>query len=90
MAAAPSIVSGVQVFAPLSNAHAPLLLTAAEVGSLLGGVNERSVRRAQHAGKLPRPVRVTARSIRWRHDELVAWIAAGCPDRRTWEALRDG
>jgi predicted DNA-binding transcriptional regulator AlpA len=72
----------------LSNADSPLL-TAAEVGILLGGINERTVRRAQHAGKLPRPVQVTARCIRWRRDELVAWIAAGCPDRRRWEAMRD-
>jgi predicted DNA-binding transcriptional regulator AlpA len=68
---------------------APPLLTAAEVGELLR-IDERSVRRAQHAGQLPRPVRVTARSIRWRRDELVAWIAAGSPDRQTWEAMRDG
>jgi len=67
----------------------PLLLTAAEVGSLLG-VNERSVRRAHQIGKLPNPLRVTARSVRWRRDELVAWISAGCPDRRSWEAIRDG
>ena len=70
------------------NANAPLLLTAAEVGYLLGGISDRSVRRAHHTGNLPRPVHVTARSIRLRRDELIAWIAADCPNRQRWEAMR--
>jgi predicted DNA-binding transcriptional regulator AlpA len=72
-----------------SIADKPPLLTAADVGTLLG-VDERTVRRNSHAGKLPRPVRVTARCIRWRRDELWAWLQAGCPDRKRWEAMRDG
>jgi predicted DNA-binding transcriptional regulator AlpA len=62
-------------------------LTAADVGRLLA-TSERSVRRAHHAGKLPRGLRVTAKCLRWRRDELLEWIAAGCPDRKRWEASR--
>ena len=29
------------------------------------------------------------RSVRWRRDELLAWLEAGCPARDRWEALRE-
>jgi predicted DNA-binding transcriptional regulator AlpA len=35
----------------------------------------------------PAPVRLGGR-ILWRTQELREWIAAGCPDRMTWEALK--
>lgn len=37
--------------------------------------------------KTPAPVRLGGRPM-WRVDELRAWIDAGCPDRRTWEAMK--
>jgi predicted DNA-binding transcriptional regulator AlpA len=43
--------------------------------------------RWQAAERCPAPVRIGA-TVRWRADELAAWCAAGCPDRKTWEALR--
>jgi hypothetical protein len=41
--------------------------------------------------RMPRavPVAVTARTLRWRRDELMVWIDAGCPVRSVWE-VRDG
>ena len=42
------------------------------------------------AGKLPRPIRFGTRATRWNLDELKAWVAAACPDRDTWEAMRSG
>jgi predicted DNA-binding transcriptional regulator AlpA len=65
------------------------LLTAGQVAELIGGATERTVRRAAHAGKLPRPVQVSARLIRWRRDELIAWIEAGCPSREIWETMKN-
>jgi predicted DNA-binding transcriptional regulator AlpA len=39
-------------------------------------------------GKTPRPIRI-GRIPFWRYDELKAWVAAGCPDRATWDAIRE-
>jgi predicted DNA-binding transcriptional regulator AlpA len=38
-------------------------------------------------GLTPAPVRIgKVGHPKWRADELDAWIAAGCPNRRDWEA----
>ena len=42
------------------------------------------------AGKIPAPVTVGARSLRWIRQTIVEWLAAGCPDRSTFEANRKG
>jgi len=60
----------------------PLLLTAEQLGVELG-LSLRTVRRLDQRGELPRPVTV-GRAIRWRRDELVAWVRAGCPRRDRW------
>lgn len=65
----------------------PLLMTAAEVGEQLRK-SERQVYRDDATGRIPRPVRV-GRAVRWRRDELIVWIGAGCPDRETWDSMRD-
>jgi excisionase family DNA binding protein len=64
----------------------PALMTAAEVAAALNS-SERNVRRLNSAGHLPRPIKI-GRLVRWRPDELRAWIDAGSPDRATWEAIR--
>ncbi|MEX0701311.1 MAG: helix-turn-helix domain-containing protein [Planctomycetales bacterium] len=58
------------------------LLTAPEVARLLR-LSDRTVRRLDSAGRLPRGLRIGG-SKRWRRDELLAWIAAGCPRRTEW------
>ena len=40
------------------------------------------------AGKLPKPIRL-GRSVRWPVFEIEAWLAAGAPDRETWEAMKE-
>ena len=52
------------------------------------GLSERTIRRHNAAGKLPRPVRVGG-SVRWRLDEIRAWLDAGCPTRAKWEEMHD-
>ncbi len=47
----------------------------------------RTVRAWDAAGKLPRPARIGAKVL-WSVPELRAWLAAGCPDRETWEVLK--
>jgi predicted DNA-binding transcriptional regulator AlpA len=63
-----------------------LAIPADAVAEILS-ISARTVRRMHSAGLLPRPVRVMG-SVRWRVDELRAWLAAGCPDRKTWDGMR--
>jgi len=64
----------------------PLAIDAAEVGKLFG-VSERHVWAMNSRGRLPRPIRL-GRAVRWRVAELRDWLAAGCPERSRWEAIR--
>jgi predicted DNA-binding transcriptional regulator AlpA len=63
-----------------------LLLPAPEA-SRLCSVSEATWWRLHASAKIPRPVRLGKRTL-WRAEELRAWIAAGIPDRRTWEAMQ--
>ena len=67
----------------------PFTMTDAEIGRELR-LSAKSIRRMYEAGKLPRPVMVGARSLRWVRQTIVEWLAAGCPDRETFEANRKG
>jgi predicted DNA-binding transcriptional regulator AlpA len=64
----------------------PLLIPAPEAARL-SGVSPATWHRLAAAKKVPAPVRLGGRVL-WRAAELREWIAAGCPDRRTWEARR--
>ena len=59
-----------------------LAVDAKRLGDMLG-ISERSVRRLDSAGKLPRPVKIGG-SVRWRLGEVEAWLDAGCPPRSKW------
>jgi excisionase family DNA binding protein len=39
------------------------------------------------AGKIPPSVKLGRKRL-WRRAEVAAWIDAGCPDGRTWEAMK--
>ncbi len=65
----------------------PLLLTAAQAAALCS-TSERTWRLWDIAGKTPPPDCI-GRKVFWRPDELRDWVAAGCPDRETWKALRE-
>jgi predicted DNA-binding transcriptional regulator AlpA len=73
-------------YGSLAAAVEPLLLRARDAARLCG-VSPATWHRLVSAGKTPAPVRL-AGAVRWRRDELSDWIAAGCPGRREWEALR--
>ena len=67
------------------------LLIRREGAARVCDMSLRTWDRAVAAGKTPAPVRVGGSGTpRWRVDELRAWITAGCPDRRRWEAIRGG
>jgi excisionase family DNA binding protein len=65
-----------------------LALCADEIARLLG-VSLRHVHALNATGRLPRPFRL-GRSVRWRLEELDAWIEAGAPNRERWDAIREG
>ncbi len=67
----------------------PEALAAADAALLLG-VSRSLFFKMHSAGKVPVPVYLTPRCPRWRRAELLAWLAAGCPDRLTWTKLRKG
>lgn len=67
----------------------PLAVPAAEAAALLG-VSRSQLYKLNSQGKLPSPIRLGTRAPRWRVSDLEAWLAAGCPDRATWERTKGG
>lgn len=60
------------------NSHpSPLLISVDEVATILK-CSIRTVWRMDSAGHLPSPVRISG-LVRWRYQELIAWIEQGCP-----------
>jgi predicted DNA-binding transcriptional regulator AlpA len=68
-------------------AREPLLLPAHHAAAVCG-TSARTWRAWDVAGKIPAPIRIGRRTF-WRAEDLRDWVAAGCPDRLTWEALRE-
>ena len=56
------------------------LLTAKQVTAWLQ-ISQRTLWRMRSAGQLPEPLRLGG-TVRWRKEELDAWLAAGCPPQR--------
>lgn len=73
---------------PLRAAELPaaLLYSARDLAAVLS-LGLRTVRTMDAAGKLPAPIRIGG-AVRWRADDIRAWLAAGAPDRATWAAMR--
>jgi predicted DNA-binding transcriptional regulator AlpA len=60
-----------------------LLLPDREAADLLW-ISTRTLHARVAAGLFPLPVRI-GRCVRWRSDELRAWVVAGCPPRSAWK-----
>jgi hypothetical protein len=67
----------------------PRGMLRAKAAAAWADVGLRTWRAWDAAGLIPRPLRI-AGCVLWALPELRAWRDAGCPDRRTWEALRPG
>jgi prophage regulatory protein len=65
---------------------APLAVDAKALARMLR-VSVRKIRTMDASGALPRPLRLGG-CVRWWVEDIRAWLAAGAPDRRTWEALK--
>ena len=61
----------------------PLLVTVQEAAKLLK-ISDRTMYRMVELGHAPGPVHLGA-AVRWKLDELKAWITAGCPSMKEWD-----
>jgi len=59
-----------------------LLLTTKEVAKLLK-ISQGTVLKLCNEGTMPKPLRI-GRSVRFRYEELRAWVNAGCPTQTEW------
>ena len=59
------------------------LLTAKAVGEMLS-LSKRQIFRLNGSGKIPEPIRIGG-AVRWSAEEILAWLAAGAPDRKAWK-----
>lgn len=66
------------------------LALAARDAAALVGVSRAQWWKLSAAGKVPLPVYLGTKAPRWRVDELRDWLAAGAPDRQTWQEVREG
>ncbi len=73
--------------APGSVPATPALLISADAAGPMCGRSEASWWRDHAAGRIPAPIKFPGRTL-WSVRELEDWIAAGAPDRKTWEALK--
>lgn len=51
-------------------------------------LSKRQIFRLNSCGKIPTPLRIGG-AVRWSAEEISAWLAAGAPDRRTWESVKN-
>ena len=72
-----------------ANEPPPYTMTDAEIARELR-LSAKTIRRMHDGGKLPQPVMVGVRSLRWVRQTIVEWLGAGCPDQATFEANRKG
>jgi prophage regulatory protein len=68
------------------NATTEKLLTAQAVGDMLS-LSKRQIFRLNSCGKIPAPLRIGG-AVRWSEGTIGAWLKAGAPDRRTFEAMQ--
>jgi len=63
------------------------LLSVKELGQILS-LSKRQIFRLNSCGKIPAPLRIGG-AVRWSAQECSAWLAAGAPDRKTWEVINN-
>jgi predicted DNA-binding transcriptional regulator AlpA len=60
-----------------------LLLDVKQAAAMLG-VSRATFFKLHSQGRVPLPIRLTSRVVRWRKQELEAWVRCGCPTREKW------
>ena len=72
---------------PQDNEHDnPKLLTVAALAECLS-LSIRQAHRMNRAALIPAPLRIGG-CVRWREDEISAWLKRGAPARSEWEKQR--
>jgi len=67
-----------------------LLGDAKDIARILG-ISTATLWRYSSSGRLgPKPIPLSNGCTRWRVDEIKDWVEAGCPDRKSWLAMREG
>ena len=51
-------------------------------------LSKRQIFRLNSCGKIPAPIRIGG-SVRWAESTILAWLKAGAPDRKTFEAMQE-
>ena len=69
--------------------EAPDTLIDIETVAEMLAVSVRTVRRMSDAGRMPRPLNLGNRLVRWRQGEIASWIAGGCVATRKPTPKRD-
>jgi len=64
------------------------LLSAKQLGAKLN-LSKRQIFRLNSCGKIPAPIRIGG-SVRWAESTISKWLAAGAPDRKTFEVVQRG
>ena len=70
----------------LCQAVEPLLISDVQAAAMCG-LSRASWHRLAVRGAVPASVKLGRRRL-WNRAEICAWCEAGCPDRRTWEAMK--
>ena len=63
------------------------LLSAEAVGTMLS-LSRRQIFRLNSCGKIPKPIRIGG-VVRWSEKSISEWLAAGAPDRKTFDATSE-
>lgn len=61
-------------------------LSAKALATMLS-LSPRTVWRLRAQGALPKPLKIGG-AIRWRSSDIVLWQEKGCPDQKTFEAMK--
>ena len=69
------------------NSVQPELWTARDLAKAMR-LGVRSVWKLLAAERLPEPLRLGGRMVRWRRSEILDWLDAGCPARDEWVRVR--
>ena len=77
----------VQDINPVSAGVVLKVLIDAKEAAAMCGIGRSTWLRNVSAEKAPGPVTLGGRTL-WRVQELLDWIAAGCPGRAKWEVMK--
>ena len=65
----------------------PLLLDAKALARL-SSTSPATIWRWDSAGKIPRPLRLSKGTTRWRRSDIELWVELGCPHRKEFESMK--